>query len=676
MSHQNSTSIKELRMKQKFSKYISLFALCSFALVHADDANNGTGISPTFVARSQARYKVREVVGVTDFTHQYNQDSWYGTFAIIPGYMQTFRSGRIAQTLFGSFQNNTTTEAVANNCNNDCNTSCGRTILIQGSQFNTGTRANGAWLADYFYLPSTYSGSFSVNPKIKDFFIDFDYYSSLDSWLCGAYFRVYAPFVHTKWNLDFCETVEQVSSNTIGYPIGYFDCVEVPSDSLLKSFSEYAAGRVPSLTAATCVKPQALKFAKITKCSSTKNGLGDLRAELGWNFWQDDCSHLGVNIQAAAPTGTRRRAEFLFDAVVGNGKHWELGGGITGHWLLWQDDCENRHFGFYLDANFTHLFKAHEERTFDLRGKPNSRYMLAAEMGTNDSGLEGTSLTGPLAKRQFTGVYTPVANLTTFDLKVSVGVQTDLVAWFNYTACNWSFDFGYNFYGRSREKFDCSNNNCETNCTNAGNICDPNQRNTWVLKGDAREFGFTTTFASTPNTHVKLSASENSATICKGTNATATACVPGSSDTFYKNNCGIDHPLLAFTNSPAASQLVLFPGGTTITDPVYTSIQPIFITCDDVDFVRTRSITNAVFAHVSHVWDCECWTPYLGFGGFAEFGSNSTCNDSCNSTNNGCGALPTVTSTTDCNTNCDSKNSVNTSLSRWGIWFKGGVAFN
>ena len=73
----------------------------------------------------------------------------------------------------------------------------------------------------------------------------------------------------------------------------------------------------------------------------------------------------------------------MFDAVVGNGKHWELGGGLTAHYTFWRDDSENKTFGFYLDANITTLFKAREQRTFDLKGKPNSRYLLAAQFGNN-----------------------------------------------------------------------------------------------------------------------------------------------------------------------------------------------------------------------------------------------------------------------------------------------------
>lgn len=622
---------------KNFSKYLSVAALLCVAAIQAD---NDCGVSPTFVARSQARYKMREDVGVVDQTNLYDMESWYGTFAIIPGYMQSFRPSSIGSTLFGNSFQNTVANTVSNSCNTDCNNDCGTRILVEGSQ--VANRTAGAWLADNFYLAPDYKGSFSVSPKVKDFFIDFDYFMGLDEWMCGMYFRVYAPFVHTRWDLDFCEPVV---TTTRGYEEGYFAPTAVVNSNLVKSFGAYAAGATPNLGSDITAQP--LKFAKITNCARTQNGLGDLRAELGWNFWQDECYHLGLNIQAAAPTGTKRKAEFLFDAVVGNGKHWELGGGLTGHYNFWSDDAESKKFGFYVDANITTLFKAREQRTFDLKGKPNSRYMLAAQFQKTTDGL----LTGneTAANGVFNDVYAPVANLTTFDIKVSTGVQADVVAWFNYTSCGWSWDFGYNFYGRSKEKFDCETNSCDTKCNNQPNICDPSQKDTWVLKGDARVYGF-----QANDTARALSASESLATICKGTNGTQVA------------NESVDGAQLAVYNG---SNLFIDTLGAT---RINTSIQPVYITCEDVDFARTRGITNTVFTHVSYTWDRECWVPYLGIGGFAEFGKNcGSCDTSCN-TNDGC----TSTNST-CKTDCGNDgSSVDTSLSRWGIWLKGGVSFN
>lgn len=631
-----------------------LLVFLSISLISSMMANDGSCISPTFVARSQGRDKTRQVVGLTNLTHLYNMDSWYGTFSILTGYQQSFHHSRIAHTLFGnSLVNNS-----AVTCDIDCN-ECVNSIKIQGSQLPD--RNPKAWLADYFYLPPDYNGAFSVNPSIISFFLDFDFYIGLDEWLCGMYARFYAPFVHTRWNLDFCE---QISTGTRGYPEGYFAPSGISNSGLLTSFGMYSNGFAPTGFGTTVVA-NPLRFSKIDRDKRAANGVAELRAELGWNFWQNDWYHLGINMQGAAPTGTKRHGAFLFDAVVGNGKHWELGGGVTGHYIFWSSPEENTHAGFYVDVNFTTLFNAREERTFDLIGKPNSRYMLAAKMQPNEQDLQND--VGTLASHQFANEYTPVANLTTFDIKVNVGLQTDIVAWFNYTACGWGIDIGYNFFYRSKDTFDCKKEGCNTDCTKT-NICDNSQKNMWVLKGDARVYGYSTTDTTAAGTPIALSASESKASICQGTNVVAQRCVPGSTD-FYNNNCAVDNHQPAFAPDAMNTPILLSLSSTSALTPIYTSIQPIFITCDDVDFARTRSLSNKLFAHASYTWERECLAPYLGIGGFIEFGNKNNCND-CNadcSTNNGC--------TSSVFNACDNK-IINTSLSQWGIWVKGGLAFN
>ncbi len=66
-----------------------------------------------------------------------------------------------------------------------------------------------------------------------------------------------------------------------------------------------------------------MQFAKIRK-SQTKTTISELRYYLGWNFLLCEDYHLGVNVQASAPTGNRPKAEFLFEAQNGNGKHGEF----------------------------------------------------------------------------------------------------------------------------------------------------------------------------------------------------------------------------------------------------------------------------------------------------------------------------------------------------------------
>ncbi|EKD48810.1 MAG: hypothetical protein ACD_64C00122G0003, partial [uncultured bacterium] len=95
------------------------------------------------------------------------------------------------------------------------------------------------------------------------------------------------------------------------------------------------------------------------------------------------------------------------------------------------------------------------------------------------------------------------------------------------------------------------------------------------------------------------------------------------------------------------------PGGT---DQINTSIQPVLLTHDaiDIDSARTRGAAHKIFSHFSHTITLENTTPYIGFGAEVEFGQGPSPK-----------RLITVGSPT-----C-----VNSALSFWAVWLKGGIAF-
>lgn len=634
-------------MEHVFKKFFSVAALLSIVAV---DANN---VTPTLALRSQARHADRQKwVEETGQINRYDMESWYGTMDVGVGYMRSFKDQGLASALFGSDLS----------CGDDCN---GGSVLVQGSAVTS--RDAKAWLADYLYLNCNYNGSFVVSPRIQNVVIDLDFYLGLDEWANGMYFRMYGPVNWTKWALGFGVAAPE-SALTTSCSEGYL----TPSgdEVLLDGMAKYFAGEAPA--SVDDVTFYGLRYARmIPNCTEGCNneakwGFADLRAELGWNFLQDEDYYLGLNIQAAAPTGTKRDATYVFSPVVGNGKHWELGGGLTGHYMFWRSDDEEKHFGFYLDVNLTHLFNARELRTFDLDGKNNSRYMLAAKyaLQTNTtSGLAGnaTAVTaGTTASTYvFDNAYSPVANLTTADINVSVGVQADLVAMFNFTAHGFGWDLGYNFWGRSCEKF----SSCSVDTCNALSLFNGANKNTWGLKGDARMFGYEATTA----TARALGATQSLATIHDGTNATSG--IGGQ-------NLAVDNAQFATYGAGFATFLTYDESqAASSTTQVKTSINSILLKSEDIALVGTRGISNKVFTNIGYTWDCENWIPYLGIGGSAEFGQAPKCCDSISGS-----SVSSCSTSGSCNTSCssdsDCKDCLSVAVSQWSVWVKGGLSFN
>ena len=108
--------------------------------------------------------------------------------------------------------------------------------------------------------------------------------------------------------------------------------------------------------------------------------IADLTFSFGWNVTGDDF-HYGPNFRLVIPVGNRPTGQFLFEAIAGNGKHLEIGIGLTGHYDLWKN-CDNTHrFVVYCDCNITHLFNTTVKRSYDLiNNGPGSRYMLLEQL--------------------------------------------------------------------------------------------------------------------------------------------------------------------------------------------------------------------------------------------------------------------------------------------------------
>ncbi len=613
------------------------------------------GVTPTIIARSQGSDAARKLVGLANKTHLYRDENYY-TLAATAGYGKTFRAEKLAQCLFGDD---------IQNC---------KTIKIQGS--NVENRDEHAWLADYFYLAPDYDGSFTIDPVIQNFTANLDLFVGLDDWAHGLYVRAYGPITWSRWDLNFKEVCDVETTNS--FRAGYFSHEAIENNQLLTSFESYACGNSPQNTSGTSAQPSigvafnGLQSAKIKPCAQSRTGFAELHMELGYDFAQCDDYHFGLNIQAGAPTGGKRKAELAFDSVIGNGNHWEVGGGLTAHYIFWKGQGEDKHFGFYLDANINHLVTAKEERTFDLCGRSVSRYMLAQKLSpavnflqAGSSATSTANLTSPVA--QFAGVFAPVANLSTVKVDVSVGVQADIAAMFNYTANNWGFDLGYNFWYRSCENIKqpkvCSDQCSPSLCTDV---------DTWAFKGDAAVFGFISAISGelSQNDPIALSATQCGATINKGTNDTATSGEESCPGDNILGNCGVDNAAFAYGQEGAGTAARLehtTPTDGALSSVIKTSSEPKFINCCDLNLQETRGLSHKVFGNIAYNWDND-WNPFIAVGASAEWGKTE-CNP----------CAPALDCDTDCENSCNTtccSDCLDCAPSQWAVWLKGGINFN
>ncbi len=592
-------------MKQHLKKIFTIVALFSASL----------SIAHAFVPRSQSVNAARELAGWEHEVNKADMDDLYGTFALTLEGGTSFRSKAIAQCLFGD-----------DVCCDDC-----PRLVISGSQ--VANRGANDWLADYFGLPTDYQSVVSFDPFITNLVADLNLYVGLDNILNGLFFRVHAPLHRTIWRLNMREDGRQ--GMEANYPAGYWDNSSVPA--IYSSFIEAVSGddekctprtRVNSGDAGTFFYPlENCKFP--VECCDCPNfnrkrtGLADLRAMLGWNFFNTDDYHVGLGLIVAAPTGNQHDPEFIFNPLVGNGHHVEVGGHLTSHYTFWRNEDETRSFGLYVDLNVTHLFEDCQRRCFDLcKAGQNSKYILAQKLrtvatSTNPSGYE------------FDDQYTQVANLTTRNVDVSVSWQVDFAALFNYTTGPLSLGLGYNFWGRACEDYDCVS-------TCGMTIAE----NTWALKGDA--------FTRSTVNEERLSATQSCATINSGTN---------------KNQ-------LANDDNPNVDNRAVLDGAGNSNPPVFLKESDL-----DLDSAKTKGRSHKLFSHATYRWEDwkDSWAPYVSIGTEIEWGNSDDCCDTDCKTTSKTASCNTACKT-DCKTDCD--DCQNCALSQWGIWFKGGVSFS
>lgn len=566
-------------------KKILIYCAATILFCYATNIHS-FGQKTIFGIRSQGLNSVRELAGWQQIIYKYDQNSNYGTLAMVAEYNRTFRPQEIAEFLFG-----------------------GSCLNFSGSRAE---RKEGDILADYFGLPASFSSSVHFSPHISNTIIDFNWFQAFDAYLPGLFIMVHVPVVHTKWNLYMQEV--NINPGTSFYPAGYMSDSNIPASALPQSVTQALHGNT---VFGDMQEP--LQYGKIWG-RQTRNRIAELTATLGWNYNQP-LYHVGVSFRIGAPTGNATDAEFLFESIVGNRHHWDIGFGLSAHTIMWHNKETGRRVGLYFDAHVSHLCSSQQKRSFDFINGNGSRYMLLEQIESPSDGELLINAAEPL--NQYIGNLVPAINYTTFDTKISIGAQADIVAKFAYQHDGFEVDFGYNFWANSKEKLHCR---------------DRFIANRFALKGDAQIYGFTTT-----NEAVALNATQSIATILGG---------QGSGNNNFDNINADNQPALATTNtvSPVIINQPNIADANTLNIPliqVRGSNPAILLSDRDINEasgILPRAFSQRIFMYMGNVWNNrDDYDPYFGIGLSGEFAHTNPCD--------------------------------NAACAQWAIWFKGGFVY-
>lgn len=551
--------------------------------------------------RSQGANTARELVGWQWELNKPEMCENYGVGYLAFEFQRSFKEKDLAEALFGS-----------------------SSLRFAGSAITD--RLPNELLADYFGLAQDFRGKICFRPRLENYIVDLGLYFGLDCWVQGLYLRFHAPFVHARWTIDSncgnSEVIESGDTNEDGtrkqFPACYMgnNAVDTAKDIKQALSGNFLFGDMQEPWCG----------GKFDFCRRTRNGLADIDVILGYNICNNDCYHVGLFAMAVLPTGKKRLNLYILDPVVGNGKHLELGGGLSSHTVLWSGEDSN--VALFLEGNVTHMFKSRQCRTFDLIDNgPFSRYMLLKEYDT-----DGTTFT-------FNNNVISANCFTTREVDVSLSVKGDASLKLAYRWCGFGVDIGYNIYGHSQELIELRCNSCPG----------PIDRRKFAIKGTAPVCCSSYQIALVPNLPSEPleeifpagkaypAGSEARLTSCpdlidpsvviqlpsNASQSDATAFSAGTAqngmiqtaDCFVCLDAGVIEEPTEISNLSESEGFLIDNG-----------LQPTLLSVHDLNIKSGQAhsvLTHKLFTYFSYTWMDECgWNPQLGIGFEVEFDGN------------------------------------------------------
>lgn len=187
-------------------------------------------------------------------------------------------------------------------------------------------------------------------------------------------------------------------------------------------------------------------------CEQSVTRLADIELSVGYQWLCSDCAAANWYAGIVIPTGNKPCAEFVAPAVVGNGQHAGIMVGSQIELLI--SENEDRSVWYRLDTNGRYLFRNTQKRSFDLKDKEWSRYMMVWE---NEAAW--TAAQDTIADNTFTSIraFTPGINVFTHDMKVKPRWISRVNQAVYFKSDCFRAELGWNVLARTKEcvEFSC-----------------------------------------------------------------------------------------------------------------------------------------------------------------------------------------------------------------------------
>ncbi len=289
-----------------------------------------------------------------------------------------------------------------------------KNLTVRGDNFACDRDIRAEWIGindpDFF-------GEFSLNPEQKqaggliDYMQDISAYcdnSFFDGWWIG----ITVPIIVVKNDIGICQSQSTplILSDSEGIVSKDQEC---PQD-IINAFDQFD-----------------WKYARLSPCELRDVGLGNIYLRLGTSYLSQDCNEVGYYTSFILPGDRKQNAKYIFDAFTGNNRHFGIGIGVNLSFRIF-DHHEKVCLALFLNIENELYFNNTQMRTFDLKDKPWSRYLL---FNSKDG------------KRNIPGV-----NILTREVKVKPFNVFDLSTGLRWQTGCFEGEFGYNAWGHGNER--------------------------------------------------------------------------------------------------------------------------------------------------------------------------------------------------------------------------------
>lgn len=175
------------------------------------------------------------------------------------------------------------------------------------------------------------------------------------------------------------------------------------------------------------------RYAKIPKKTKSLTRPEKIKFTVGRSMMSEDYCQLASNLSLSFPIAPHQDPEFMFNPVVGMDHHIGWGGAVFMQAAL-NKNTQDFALTFFLNLEGTFYFRNRQYRTYDLKEKPWSRYMLFTR------------------KNSAPGDVKPGVNILTLDSIVRPFGFADFSTGFRIYASIFEIELGYDLWGFGGER--------------------------------------------------------------------------------------------------------------------------------------------------------------------------------------------------------------------------------